>query len=58
MYKVYFYNFGYFSANESATFEGAEKVARKAGFCSTVVDPNGNTVGSYDPIGGFRTVQN
>lgn len=54
MYKVYFVNFGYYSANESATLEGARDIARKAGFQSRVDGPDGRPVASWCPIGGWN----
>ncbi len=54
MFKVHFTNFGYYSANERETLEEAKKVARKAGFQSTIHDPSGEQVASFCPIAGLR----
>lgn len=54
MYKVYFYNFGYYSQNTGNTLEEAKEIARKAGFQSTIYDPNDELVMSYCVINGFK----
>lgn len=58
-FRVYFVNFGYYSANEGTTLEEARKIAKKACFqsridCYSDEHPAGRTVGSFCPIGGFR----
>ena len=57
MYRVYFMNFKYFSANTSDTLEGAKKIAKDAGFQSVVYDDNDEIVVSFCPISGFRTLK-
>jgi len=52
MYKVYFINFQYYSANESSSFEEAKNIAKKAGFQSTI-EYNGTIVASYCPMLGW-----
>lgn len=53
-YKVFFTNFGYYSANESETEAGARKIAVAAGYqCHIELD--GAPVLSYAPGVGFRT---
>lgn len=55
MYKVYFVNFNYDSANKPSTIEEAKKVAKQAGFQSIVIkEENDEVVGSFDPIIGWR----
>lgn len=54
MYRIWFVNFGYVSANEGKTLEEAKKIAQKAGFQSTILDQDGNVVSTYDTIAGFR----
>jgi hypothetical protein len=55
MYRIYFINFGYFSQNESETLEGAKKIAKKAGFQSSILAPDGEIDASFCPISGFTT---
>lgn len=55
MFKVWFVNFGYYSANEASTLEEAKMLCKRAGFQSTVEDSEGNTVASYCPISGWET---
>lgn len=57
MYKVHFTNFGWTSANERETLEEAQKVARKAGFQSSILDPEGKIVATYCPVMGLRPVR-
>lgn len=57
MYKVYFSNFHYYSANESNTFLGAKKIARAAGFDS-IIELNGEAVCTYSSATGFVNVSN
>ena len=52
MFKVFFINFGYYSANESDTLEGAKKIARKAGFQSRI-EHNGTIVATFCPMNGI-----
>lgn len=54
MYRVWFVNFGYASANEGRTLEEARKIAKKAGFQSSILGPDGTVVATYDPIAGFQ----
>ena len=53
-YRVYFINFGYYSANESTSLEGARKIAKNAGFQS-VIECRGTQVATYCPLAGFGT---
>lgn len=57
MYRVYFLNFKYFSANTSDSLEGAKKIARNAGFQSVVYDVNDEAIISFCPVSGFRTLK-
>ncbi len=58
MYKVFFVNFGYYSANVAGTLDEAKAVCRKAGFQSVVEDhtQNGAMVASYCPIAGWKLI--
>jgi hypothetical protein len=53
MYKVYFYNFQYYSQDEGATLGEALAIGKKAGFEFTVWY-NGDAVATWSPIGGTR----
>lgn len=53
MYKVFFINFGYYSANESETVEQAKSVARAAGY-QCHIEKDGDVILSYMPGAGFR----
>lgn len=55
MYKVYFSNFYYYSANTSDTIDGAKIIARKAGFDS-IIELNGEAVCTYTSINGFVNI--
>ena len=55
IYKIYFPNFNWHSANESNTFLGAKKIAREAGFDS-IIELNGEAVCTYSVIDGFVNV--
>ncbi len=57
MFKVFFTNFGYYSANERPTLEEAKVVARKAGFQSSITSPEGKVVASYCPLLGMREMR-
>lgn len=57
MFRIYFINFGYYSANEAADLVGAKKIAQTAGFQSRVEDANGDVVATYCPAFGW-TVHN
>lgn len=52
MFRIYFYNFGYYSQNEGKTAEEAKEIARKAGFQCTI-QYNGETVACFCPLNGF-----
>lgn len=52
MYKVFFINFGYASANEGKSLDEAIKIARRAGFQSTIYSPEATIVATYCPISG------
>ena len=52
MFKVYFSNFHYYSANISNTIDAEKKVARAAGFDS-VIEENGEAVCTYSSFYGF-----
>jgi len=54
MWKVFFTNFGWFSARESETVERAVRVARDAGFQCQIYSPQGQVVATWCPIGGLR----
>lgn len=54
MYRVWFVNFGYASANEGKTLEDAKMIAKKAGFQSSILGPDGTVVATYDAIMGFQ----
>lgn len=56
MFKVWFTNFGYFSADESGTLKGAYLVCRQAGFQAQVYSPGGSIVATYCPMTGWRKV--
>jgi hypothetical protein len=53
MYKVYFYNFGYYSSDEGKTLDEAKAIAKKACFQSNIYDRNNELVMSYCTINGF-----
>lgn len=57
MFKVWFTNFHYFSANESETLEGARLVCRRAGFQAQVYSPKGEIVATYCPMAGWRELE-
>jgi hypothetical protein len=57
MYKIFFSNFGYYSANTSDTIDGAKKIARAAGFDS-VIELDGYAVCSYLAWFGFCNMHN
>lgn len=52
MYKIFFLNFNYYSANTSETIEGAKKIARAAGFDS-IIKYNDEPVWTYSGAFGF-----
>ena len=54
MFRIYFTNFGYYSANESVDQAGAEKIARQAGFQSQIQAPDGTVRATYCPAVGIR----
>jgi hypothetical protein len=54
MWKVFFINFGWFSARESKTIEKAKRVARDAGFQSAIYSPEGEIVATFCPMAGMR----
>jgi hypothetical protein len=54
MWRVFFVNFGYFSANEGKSVEEAVKIARRAGFDAQIYSPSEQIVATYDVIGGLR----
>ena len=56
MLKVWFTNFGYFSAHESGTLEDAHHLCRRAGFQAQVYSPSGSVVATYCPLAGWRKV--
>jgi hypothetical protein len=56
MWKVFFINFGWFSARESNNVEQAVRVARDAGFQSQIYSPQGEIVATYCPLAGLRYV--
>jgi len=56
MWRVFFVNFGYFSANEGTTVEDAVRVARKAGFDAAIYSPEDQIVATYCVIGGLRWI--
>lgn len=55
MYRIFFSNFNYYSANTSETIEGAKKIARAAGFDS-VIELDGEAVCTYSGGFGFRNM--
>lgn len=57
MFRVYFTNFEYYSANESDTFDGAVTIAKKSGFQSNIVDPSGVTVATWCPLIGLIKIK-
>lgn len=54
MFRVFFINFGWFSSEESETLEGALKVAKNAGFQSSVYGPGEKLVASWCPLSGTK----
>ena len=53
MYRIWFVNFGYYSANESDTFEKIRSFARQAGF-EARIEKDGKPVAVYSPEFGLR----
>jgi hypothetical protein len=53
MFRIFFYNFGYYSQNEAKTPEEAKEIARKAGF-QCRIEKDGEMVASYCPLNGFQ----
>ena len=53
MFKIFFLNFGYYSANMAHTLEEAKKIARRAGFQARI-DQEEKPVMSFCPWAGFR----
>jgi hypothetical protein len=56
MYKVYFTNFGYFSADTFATLDAAIAKAKSVCFECSIVQ-NNETVATWSSIGGLRMVR-
>ena len=57
VFRIFFCNFGYFSQNEGDTLEETQKLCRKAGFQSTVVEKaTGKTIASFCPLAGWRLI--
>jgi hypothetical protein len=54
MWKVYFCNFGYYSANEGGSFEEAVKIAQRAGFQAQIYDPSGSVFATWCPMAGVQ----
>ena len=54
MYRVFFVNFGYFSQNESASFEEACLIAKRAGFEAAIYNPAGEVCATWSVFGGVR----
>ncbi len=52
VYKIFFSNFNYYSANESDTIIGAKKIAKAAGFDS-IIEEDGYAVCTYSAGFGF-----
>jgi len=53
MFKVYFYNFGFYSAHIGKDLDEAKEIAKKAGFQSSIYNGNYERVMSYCPLNGF-----
>jgi hypothetical protein len=54
MIRIYFPNFQYYSQNEGKDLEEAKEIARKAGFECRFETEDGEILGSWSIIGGFR----
>lgn len=54
MFRVYWTNHEYFSAEEFATFEAAAAYGRSKCFEFTIFDPAGELIYGWSPIGGGR----
>jgi hypothetical protein len=54
MWKVYFCNFWYFSANEGRDLKEAVAIAKRAGFSSQIYDPSSEIVATWCPMVGLR----
>lgn len=54
MFTVYLINFGYSLQDRFSTLEAAREAGKKAGFEFTV-NHAGSVVGSWSPIGGWRS---
>lgn len=54
MFRIWFINFGWYSQNEGHNLEEAKKIARKAGFQCRIDDPNGEPIGTWCQIAGWR----
>ena len=63
VFRVYFTNFDYYSANEAETLDKAKDIARRAGFQSQIVAyaysgaPTGETVMTFCPMVGFTPIR-
>lgn len=55
MYKIYFSNFNYYSANTASNLKDAKEFARKAGFDS-IIELDGEPVCTYSAVFGFVNV--
>ncbi len=55
VFRVYFINFGYYSANETSNLDDAKKIAKTACFQS-VIECDGTQVASYCPLRGFNSL--
>jgi hypothetical protein len=56
MFKVYFYNFGYYSSREGKTLEEAKEIARDAGFQCSIYNEAGEHAASWCPLSGFKRI--
>jgi hypothetical protein len=54
MYKVYFTNLGWFSANEGREFKDALAIAKRAMFDCSISNPSGEIVATWTPWSGLK----
>lgn len=56
MYRIYYINFGYYALDTFRGISLAVAYAKSKCFECAIVDDTNNTVATWSPIGGLRTV--
>jgi multimeric flavodoxin WrbA len=58
MIRLYMINFGWFARNGQTyeTLDQALKEAKEIGFEVSMINAQGESIGSWSPIGGFRSL--